>query len=81
MATTTRLRPEHDTMPTAPTQALVEPAAYSPDRCAEAYDVGRTLIYQEIASGRLRARKLGRRTIITRADADAWIKSLPLVRR
>jgi hypothetical protein len=34
------------------------------------YNVGRTTAYQEIKAGRLRARKCGKRTIITEDDAE-----------
>jgi hypothetical protein len=42
--------------------------------------VGRTLIYSEIAAGRLKARKVGRRTVILSADLIAWLKALPALR-
>jgi excisionase family DNA binding protein len=42
--------------------------------------IGRTLIYSEIAAGRLRARKVGRRTVILSADLAAWLKALPALR-
>jgi hypothetical protein len=38
------------------------------------------MIYQEIQTGRLRARKLGRRTLILAADLSAWLANLPLVK-
>jgi excisionase family DNA binding protein len=41
------------------------------------YGVGRTVTYQEIASGRLRAVKVGRRTLITYDAAEAWLAALP----
>jgi hypothetical protein len=34
------------------------------------------MIYQQIAEGRLRIRKAGRRTLITITDLTAWIMSL-----
>jgi hypothetical protein len=43
----------------------------------ENYGVGRTVTYSEIRSGRLKARKLGRRTIITTDDAEEWLNCLP----
>jgi hypothetical protein len=43
------------------------------------YGPGRTTIYQEIKAGRLRARKCGKRTIITEDDAEDWLRSLPVV--
>jgi excisionase family DNA binding protein len=46
---------------------------------SENYGIGRTKTYQEVKSGRLRARKVGRRTIITEEDAEAWLTRLPAV--
>jgi len=43
------------------------------------YGPGRTTTYQEIQAGRLRARKVGRRTIITEDDAEEWLQRLPVV--
>ena len=43
----------------------------------ERYDIGRTKAYEEINSGRLKARKAGRRTIITADDAEEWLSRLP----
>jgi excisionase family DNA binding protein len=39
--------------------------------------MGRTYLFREIREGRLVARKAGRRTIITRADLEKWLASLP----
>lgn len=41
------------------------------------YGLGRTTVYVEINAGRLEARKLGRKTLIPRDSADAWLASLP----
>jgi excisionase family DNA binding protein len=41
------------------------------------YDIGRTKAYQEIAAGRLRAVKVGRRTLIPHDAAEAWLAALP----
>jgi hypothetical protein len=38
--------------------------------------IGRTRIYEEINSGALRCFKLGRRTLIRRVDAEAWLDAL-----
>jgi hypothetical protein len=40
------------------------------------FNIGRTKAYEEIKAGRLRARKAGRRTIITTDDADEWLSRL-----
>lgn len=39
--------------------------------------IGRTKTYQEISEGRLKIRKLGRKTLILRTDAEAWLNALP----
>lgn len=39
--------------------------------------IGRTAAYEELKSGRLRARKCGRRTIIPMTEAERWLTSLP----
>jgi hypothetical protein len=41
------------------------------------YGIGRTKAYEEINAGRLKARKAGRRTIITADDAEQWLSRLP----
>ena len=51
--------------------------AYGIDDAAHAGDVGRSTIYEEIASGRLVARKIGRRTVILAVDLNEWINNLP----
>jgi len=46
---------------------------------SQRYGVGRTTTYEEIKSGRLRARKIGKRTIISVDDAEEWLRHLPVV--
>jgi excisionase family DNA binding protein len=53
------------------------PSAMSVQTFCEQYEVGRTKTYEEIRSGRLRARKAGKRTIITTDDADDWVRNVP----
>jgi excisionase family DNA binding protein len=43
------------------------------------YGVGRTTVYEEIKSGRLRGRKIGKRTVITDDDAEYWLEHLPTI--
>lgn len=57
---------------TGPLMAILE-------ACREAR-VGRTTVFGEIRAGRLRAVKLGRRTLIRRTDFDAWLAALPPVK-
>src|SRR5690349_8462328 len=40
----------------------------------ERYGLGRTTAYAELKSGRLRGRKIGKRTIITEDDAEDWLQ-------
>jgi hypothetical protein len=51
--------------------------AHSVGEFCNLYGIGRTRAYAEIASGRLKARKVGARTIITAEDARAWLAALP----
>ena len=39
--------------------------------------IGRTNVYEQIARGELRARKLGRRTLIPLDEAERWLAHLP----
>ena len=43
------------------------------------YGIGLTKFYDEAKKGRLRIRKIGRKTIIPRDEAERWLKHLPLV--
>jgi hypothetical protein len=45
----------------------------------ERYGPGRTKTFEEIRTGRLRAKKIGRRTIIAEDDAEEWLQQLPSV--
>ena len=51
--------------------------AMSIARFSEDYAIGRTKAYEELRSGRLRGRKIGKRTIISQDDAEAWLRQLP----
>ena len=53
--------------------------SYSLDEFARQNDIGLTTVRGEIQAGRLAARKVGRRTIITAEDAKAWQEQLPKV--
>jgi hypothetical protein len=53
--------------------------AFSIREFSEAYRVGRAKIYSEIGSGRLRARKIGKHTVILDSDAADWLEGLPLL--
>jgi hypothetical protein len=51
--------------------------AMSIDGFCKGYGIGRTKAYEEIAAGRLKARKAGTRTIISEDDAEEWLRLLP----
>lgn len=53
--------------------------AMSIDEFCSRYGPGRTKVYQELKSGRLRARKIGTRTVITEEDAEDWLQHLPVI--
>jgi excisionase family DNA binding protein len=53
------------------------PEAYSIATFCAAFGIGMTKTYDLIKRGDLVARKLGTRTLILRADAEAWARSLP----
>jgi excisionase family DNA binding protein len=50
---------------------------YSIREAARAASMSRSMLYQEIAHGRLIARKLGRRTVILQNDLKAFLGALP----
>lgn len=58
---------------------LKDRAAFSIETFAHAHEIGRTKTLELIRSGKLIARKVGTRTIITAEDARVWRESLPKV--
>jgi excisionase family DNA binding protein len=56
---------------------LPEPLADSVDTAAYRLGCGRAQLYKEIKAGRLKVRKLGRRTLVPRAEQEAWLAALP----
>jgi hypothetical protein len=53
--------------------------SFSVDEFARRNRIGLTTAYAEIRAGRLIARKIGRRTVITIEDARSWRDNLPKV--
>jgi excisionase family DNA binding protein len=51
--------------------------AYSPEEASKLVSTGRTKIFQEIKDGRLKARKIGRKTIILDDDLREYARNLP----
>jgi excisionase family DNA binding protein len=54
--------------------------AFTIKEFCDAYRLCREKAYQEVRARRLRAVKLGRKTLILRADAEVWAASLPELR-
>lgn len=55
----------------------VQFGAFTVNAFCRAFGIGRTKAYEEMKAGRLKARKVGSRTIIAEVDAQAWLASLP----
>jgi excisionase family DNA binding protein len=51
--------------------------AFSIPEAAKSASVGTSKLRSEIRAGRLRARKLGKRTIVTAQDLEDWAAALP----
>ena len=68
-------RPSRSTVEVTAMEALVHSIA---DACAVAR-VGKTALYEAINSGKLPARKRGRRTLILGADLRQYLEKLPLL--
>ncbi|MBR1233668.1 helix-turn-helix domain-containing protein [Bradyrhizobium sp. AUGA SZCCT0182] len=63
-----------------PAQSLASKLrARSIDQFCQCFGIGRTTAYEQIKLGRLRARKVGKRTIIADDDAEEWLRNLPQV--
>ena len=63
----------------APNPPLPERLAFSVKESALSAGLSEDTIRSEIRSGRLVARKVGRRTIITRKDFSRWLAGLPVL--
>jgi hypothetical protein len=59
---------------------MVQKITYSIPEFCEATSICRTQVFAEIKTGRLRAVKCGRRTIITAAALAAWLDGLTAAR-
>ncbi len=51
--------------------------AYSALLACQKIGIGKTLLFAEIKAGRLRAKKVGRRTLILDSDLRAYAENLP----
>lgn len=60
------------------TRSAPHRVAYSMNEVVTITGVSRSQLYDEINTGRLATRKVGRRRIILAADLDAWLAALPV---
>jgi excisionase family DNA binding protein len=73
---------QHDTRQRGPKRLRVplhERLSLSPEEASALSGIGMTSIRQAAASGALKARKLGTRTIILKDDLTDWLRTLPPV--
>jgi excisionase family DNA binding protein len=61
------------------TSINIQKIAYSIPEYCEATSMGRTQIYKAIKEGKLIARKMGKRTLITYDDGLNFLNSLPVI--
>jgi excisionase family DNA binding protein len=60
-----------------PDRLVGDRLAYPIDEFADAVGIGRSKLYAEIRAGKLKAKKLGSRTLIKATDGQAYLDSLP----
>ena len=63
------------------TSRLEDRGALTVDEFCRWASIGRSKFYQEVTEGRIRLRKVGRKSVVTVPDARAWLESLPDRRR
>ena len=61
-----------------PTLTPADPAAFDVLNATRIMGVGRSTVFEEIRTGRLEARKVGRKTLITRSAIENWLQKLPV---
>ncbi len=62
----------------APSAKEPEKLAHSTSDAQRLASCGKTTLFKALASGELKYRKLGKKTLILDADLRAWIASLPI---
>jgi hypothetical protein len=60
------------------TSHLPEPIADSVDVAAYRLGICRAQLYKEVQAGRIKVRKLGRRTLVPRTEQQYWLDALPV---
>ena len=56
----------------------IEPAAFTLREFCQRYRVGMTRTFEEINAGRLKTVKLGKKHLVHKSNAEAWLNSLPV---
>jgi excisionase family DNA binding protein len=51
--------------------------AFAVREFCDRYGISRDTFYAEVRRGRLRALKLGKKTLVLKSDAESWAQSLP----
>ena len=69
----------HDATASDDAQSPPEILALSLKDAARAAGLGKSALYEAIAERRLTARKFGRRTLVLKADLEAFLRHLPRV--
>ena len=58
---------------------MVERKSFRIAELAKRHHLSPAFLYNEIAEGRLRARKAGAATIVTDEDEQAWLDAMPVI--
>jgi hypothetical protein len=56
---------------------MTEKVVYSIAEFCEVFAVGKSFTFEQIAADKLLTRKAGRKTLILKTDAEAWLNALP----
>jgi excisionase family DNA binding protein len=73
------MRGKERARPDAQRATEIQRRAFTIHEFAARNGIGKDKAYSEVREGRLRARKLGKRTLILDTDEQAWRDSLPLL--
>ena len=65
-----------DTKPKPEPEPTILPVSYSVEDAAKALGIGRTFVFQLIKEGKLKAVKLGRRTVVPVKECEALLSRL-----
>lgn len=60
-----------------PISSTINPICYSPGRAAEALGIGKSTVFNLLARGEIKAKKLGSRTLISASELARYVGTLP----